>query len=254
MNVAVTDADGINQSVHLLSGLDRFVHLQPAAGASPSEQDDCASRVLGGTADQLFRSGENRIPNRGRSGEGLIGSGDWRAVNDDATADVAGRRNKLDSSIARRRRSRFPEKPCSSVVSPVNDTIAASSLLRNRFSRNARAAFGQAACALRKRWCRSDRKRQRQIDVGLESEDILFLTVFKHADVFRFQVADEPFVLSAAVKKMLVRLVSTLITSSESCGNSSRDRGVGEGDGIAMPIADSLFAEKLRVANPPHRQ
>ena len=204
LNVAVTDADGINQSVGLLSGLDRFVHLQPAAGiVAVREQDDCASRVLGGTADQLFRSGENRIPNRGRCRRGPGSSGDWRrAVNDDATADVAGRRNKLDSIDRSSQAFEVSGETCSSVVSPVNDTIAASSLLRNRFSRNARAALlGQAACAFGSAGVDQDRKRQRQIDVGLESEDILFLTVFKHADVFRFQVADEPFVLIGSGKE-----------------------------------------------------
>src|SRR5688572_8802346 len=59
--------------------------------------------------------------------------------------------------------------------------------------------------------------------------------------------------LSAAVKKMLVRLVSTLITSSESCGNSSRVRGVGDGEGFACCVLlSSLFADRLLVATPPH--
>src|SRR6185503_13614344 len=57
--------------------------------------------------------------------------------------------------------------------------------------------------------------------------------------------------LSAAVKKRLVRLVSTLITSSESCGNSSR-RGVGDGDGFACWPALSFFADKLLLAITPH--
>src|SRR6185436_13337927 len=39
-----------------------------------------------------------------------------------------------------------------------------------------------------------NRERQRQIDVRLERENVLLLTVFKHADVFRFKVADEAFV------------------------------------------------------------
>src|SRR5215212_21911 len=59
--------------------------------------------------------------------------------------------------------------------------------------------------------------------------------------------------LSAAVKKMLVRLVSNLTTSSESCGNSSRVRGVGEGDANAVGATPvSFFADSLRVAMLPH--
>src|SRR6185436_2452405 len=60
--------------------------------------------------------------------------------------------------------------------------------------------------------------------------------------------------LSAAVKKMLVRLVSTLMTSSESCGISSRFRGVGDGDGnaFALCVLLSFFADKVRLAIPPH--
>src|SRR5215212_7550310 len=65
--------------------------------------------------------------------------------------------------------------------------------------------------------------------------------------------------LSAAVKKMLVRLVSNLTTSSESCGNSSRVRGVGDGDGDGDGDANALgatpvsfFADILRVAMLPH--
>src|ERR1041384_1304827 len=57
--------------------------------------------------------------------------------------------------------------------------------------------------------------------------------------------------LSAAVKKRFVRLVSTLITSSESCGNSSR-RGVGDGDGLACWPPPSFFADKLLLAVTPH--
>src|SRR5687768_14788494 len=58
--------------------------------------------------------------------------------------------------------------------------------------------------------------------------------------------------LSAAVKKMLVRLVSTLITSSESCGNSSRVRGVGDGDGfVCCVLLPSFLADRL-LATPPH--
>src|ERR1051325_3155329 len=58
--------------------------------------------------------------------------------------------------------------------------------------------------------------------------------------------------LSAAVKKMLVRLVSTLTISSESCGNSSRFRGVGDGDGFAcVPL--SFFADRVLPAIPPHK-
>src|SRR5215207_1186641 len=59
--------------------------------------------------------------------------------------------------------------------------------------------------------------------------------------------------LSAAVKKRFVRLVSTLMISSESCGSSSR-RGVGEGDAIGNGATPSLVADKLREANPPHTQ
>src|ERR1044072_5056269 len=64
--------------------------------------------------------------------------------------------------------------------------------------------------------------------------------------------------LSAAVKKMLVRLVSTLMTSSESCGTSSRFRGDGDGDGDATAFAlccvlVSFFADKVRLAIPPHK-
>src|SRR6185369_7284033 len=63
--------------------------------------------------------------------------------------------------------------------------------------------------------------------------------------------------LSAAVKKMFVRFVSTLITSSESCGTSSR-RGVGDGDANAAAfcavvsfLAGSL-ADWVWLAIPPH--
>src|SRR6185436_7856897 len=62
--------------------------------------------------------------------------------------------------------------------------------------------------------------------------------------------------LSAAVKKILVRLVSTLMTSSESCGTSSRLRGEGDGDGDANAVGFcvllSFFADKVRLAIPPH--
>ena len=54
--------------------------------------------------------------------------------------------------------------------------------------------------------------------------------------------------LSAAVKKMLVRLVSTLITSSESCGNSSRVRGVGDGDANAEAPGELLVLRKQTAA------
>src|SRR6185503_2929010 len=56
--------------------------------------------------------------------------------------------------------------------------------------------------------------------------------------------------LSAAVKKIFVRLVSTLITSSESCGNSSRVRGVGDGEGVCDCDCD---VTELRPATPAHR-
>src|SRR6185295_16574464 len=65
--------------------------------------------------------------------------------------------------------------------------------------------------------------------------------------------------LSAAVKKMLVRLVSTLMTSSESCGTSSRFRGDGDGDGdgdanaVGLCVLLSFFADKVRLAIPPHK-
>src|SRR5262245_56223241 len=64
--------------------------------------------------------------------------------------------------------------------------------------------------------------------------------------------------LSAAVKKMFVRLVSTLTTSSESCGTSSRFRGVGDGDGDATAFAAScllpwFFADIVRFAIPAQR-
>src|SRR5215217_4776236 len=58
--------------------------------------------------------------------------------------------------------------------------------------------------------------------------------------------------LSAAVKKMLVRLVSTLTTSSESCGNSSRFRGVGDGDGFVC-VLPWFFADRVLLAIPPHK-
>src|SRR5262244_3691865 len=45
---------------------------------------------------------------------------------------------------------------------------------------------------------------------------------------FKFEI--KRLFLSAAVKKTLVRFVSTRSTSSDSCGNSSRE-GVGDGDG-----------------------
>src|SRR5262249_42184129 len=60
--------------------------------------------------------------------------------------------------------------------------------------------------------------------------------------------------LSAAVKKMLVRFVSTLTTSSESCGTSSRVRGVGDGDAFASGVLVWFFANWLRVAIPPHKR
>jgi len=47
-------------------------------------------------------------------------------------------------------------------------------------------------------------------------------------------------------------LVSTLTTSSESCGNSSRVRGVGDGDGLACWPPLSFFADKLLLAITPH--
>jgi hypothetical protein len=69
-----------------------------------------------------------------------------------------------------------------------------------------------------------------------------------------FKSGMERLFLSAAVKKMLVRLVSTLTISSESCGTSSR-RGVGDGDaiGIAPGVLASFFADKLRLATPAHK-
>src|SRR5687767_5938519 len=68
-----------------------------------------------------------------------------------------------------------------------------------------------------------------------------------------FRLLTNRLFLSAAVKKMLVRLVSTLITSSESCGNSSRVRGVGDGDGFACCVLVSSFlADRLLLAIPPH--
>ena len=59
--------------------------------------------------------------------------------------------------------------------------------------------------------------------------------------------------LSAAVKKMLVRLVSNLTISSESCGSSSRcGVGEGEGDAAALDTLASLFAERTTPAAQHH--
>src|ERR1044072_3196622 len=68
-----------------------------------------------------------------------------------------------------------------------------------------------------------------------------------------FKSLTKRLLLSAAVKKMLVRLVSTFTTSSESCGNSSRFRGVGDGDGFACCVLPSFFADRALLAIPPHK-
>src|ERR1041384_6855527 len=68
-----------------------------------------------------------------------------------------------------------------------------------------------------------------------------------------FKLPTKRLFLSAAVKKMFVRLVSTLMTSSESCGTSSFERGVGDGDGAALALV-SFFANWLRLAKPPQRR
>src|SRR5262245_19803903 len=91
--VAVADADRIDQGVSFLGAGDGFVHLHAAAGVvAVGEEDDGASRMFGGGANQLFRGGPNSVPDGCRSGECLVRAGDWRrSVDDHAAADVTGR-------------------------------------------------------------------------------------------------------------------------------------------------------------------
>src|ERR1044072_5760458 len=63
--------------------------------------------------------------------------------------------------------------------------------------------------------------------------------------------------LSGGGEKVLVRLVSPVMTCSESCGTASRFRGDGDGDGdanaVGLCVLLSFFADKVRLAIPPHK-
>ena len=171
-----------------------------AAGVvAVGQQDDGATRMFRRCTDQLLGRGPNGIPNCSRAGETLIGTGNRRgSINDHAAADITRRRNKLDAIDS-------PSQPLDvsgealfkgRIASKRNNRGFVFVWSQHIFQKRARrhffirqgAFFGSAGID-------QNRDREWKIDVLLKGEDLLRLTVFQHANVFGFQIADETFVL-----------------------------------------------------------
>ena len=117
--------------------------------------------------------------------------------------------------------------PCSSVDSPVNETTDTSSFVgRTTDSRNEMAAAFSSGSV---RSCdmlvsiRID-KAQRQIDLPRERGDLLRLAVFENADVFGFQVVQQPAVVVLGGKQDVYGFGIDLYDASSSSIDGRRRR------------------------------